>query len=188
MHKALTIADINQVNKKSPPEKLTKINFPKYNLEDISILKQFPNLEEINLNDNWIKTLSPFANLVHLKELYLKNNEIDSFKEVNHLKKLRCLKVLFLKDNPIQFNLNYRKEIFVILPQLEHLDENKTVYVSKHNIIRSSCSSNEISHYETIKVSNVVQSVALLLNDLSLEQNEELKMYVEKRINKLTNK
>ena len=72
-----------------------------------------------------------------------------------------------------------RKEIFVILPQLEHLDENKTVYVSKHNIIRSSCSSNEISHYETLKVSNVVQSVALLLNDLSLEQNEELKMYDE---------
>lgn len=77
-------------------------------LSDVSILQRIPNLEVCSLSVNRINTLKDFSNLVSLRELYLRKNEISDLDEVRYLQSLPNLQVLWLADNPIAERTGYK--------------------------------------------------------------------------------
>ena len=70
-------------------------------LEDISTLKDMPNIEICSLSLNKIKTLRDFQHCRKLTELYLRKNQIENLQDIKYLQSLQHLKVLWLWDNPI---------------------------------------------------------------------------------------
>ncbi len=103
---------------KSDVAKITELNLANQDLNDISDLKNFPNLTVLYLEDNKISDLTPLtglkkltklklsenkiskiaplAGLTKLTSLYLDNNQISDF---SVLSKLTALKCLYLKSN-----------------------------------------------------------------------------------------
>ena len=79
---------------------LIDLNFWASDLEDVSILSEMPNVETVSLSLNKITSLQYFRSCSNLKELFLRKNKIDNLREINYLKNLPNLKVLWLWDNP----------------------------------------------------------------------------------------
>ena len=124
MSKSLTLDMIlsRSTNKKSLST-IKSLNLYGMNLEDISILADFPSLEIISLSLNNIKDLSVFRSLKNIKELYLKDNKISDLEEIENLRGNVGIEVLSLKNNPICGTLDYKKKVLEILPNLKKLDE-----------------------------------------------------------------
>ncbi|EGF77644.1 hypothetical protein BATDEDRAFT_27501 [Batrachochytrium dendrobatidis JAM81] len=70
-----------------------------------------------------ISTLASFASLVHLRELYLRQNHISDLRELLYLAELKSLRVLWLAENPITEYSAYRHSVLRILPHLDTLDD-----------------------------------------------------------------
>ncbi|KAJ1339558.1 hypothetical protein BSLG_005805 [Batrachochytrium salamandrivorans] len=70
-----------------------------------------------------ISTLASFASLVHLRELYLRQNHISDLRELLYLAELKSLRVLWLAENPITEYPAYRHSVLRILPHLDTLDD-----------------------------------------------------------------
>ena len=104
-------------------DEVTKLNMWSYNLRDVSIVEKLPNLEIACFSVNKIRTLEPFSKCPNLKVLFLRANEIADFAELKHLQELKHLKSLWLLDNPIAQDDNYRKIIVQMLPNLIRIDE-----------------------------------------------------------------
>jgi Leucine-rich repeat (LRR) protein len=99
------------VLQKSKCDKLSQIknlNLWGSELEDISTLKDMPNIEICSLSLNKIKTLRDFQHCRKLAELYLRKNLIENLQDIKYLQGLQHLKVLWLWDNPICQHPNYR--------------------------------------------------------------------------------
>ncbi len=111
---------------------LKVINIWGKDVEDISILTKFPNLETLCLSCNNISDLSHIQNCHALKELYLRNNKIKDLKQLMHLKSLNNLRILSINDNPITQIENYRYFVEKNLPQIKNLDRFPTInYLSQ---------------------------------------------------------
>jgi hypothetical protein len=106
---------------------IKKLNLYAEDLLDVSLISKMPNIEVLSLSSNQISSLSPLTNCLNVREIYLRNNNIDSFKVLNHLKHLLNLKVLWLEGNPICNDINYREKVFNILPQVIFLDNKKRI-------------------------------------------------------------
>ena len=106
---------------------IKKLNLYAEDLLDVSLISKMPNIEVLSLSSNQISSLSPLTNCLNVREIYLRNNNIDSFKELDHLKHLLNLKVLWLEGNPICNDINYREKVFNILPQVIFLDNKKRI-------------------------------------------------------------
>ena len=131
----LILSQSNKIN-----SNLISLNVCGNNINDISLLAQYPSLEVISLNNNNIKDLTVFKNLKNLKKLNLKDNKISDFNQIESLKNCKQLESLSLKDNPITKEQNYQKRIREILPQLKRLDDielnkiiNKEIKISMKN-------------------------------------------------------
>ena len=122
MSKKLSRELIAQKVKSDRIESIRNLNLWGSNIEDISIIREMPSLEIVSLSVNKIRTLSPFANLQNLRELYLRRNLIANLNEIKYLTNCENLSVLWLSENPICDNPNYRAVIICILPQLQKLD------------------------------------------------------------------
>jgi cilla- and flagella-associated protein len=90
-------------------------------LEDVTIVKDLPNLEICSLSLNKIKSLAAFQQCRKLTELYLRKNSIENLSDIRYLSNLP-LKVIWLVDNPICNHANYRLYIIKVLPNLVKLD------------------------------------------------------------------
>ena len=123
MSKKLTRELITLKVKSDRLESIRKLNLWGSNLEDISIIAEMPSLEIVSLSVNKIRTLKPFSNLQNLKELYLRKNLISNLNEIKHLTECDNLTKLWLKENPICDNPNYREVIICVLPQVQNLDD-----------------------------------------------------------------
>jgi len=106
---------------------IKKLNLYAEDLLDISLISKMPKIEVVSLSSNQISSLSPLTNCLNVREIYLRNNNIDSFKELSHLKNLMNLKVLWLEGNPICNDIYYREKVFNILPQAIFLDNKKRI-------------------------------------------------------------
>ena len=104
-----------------------------YNLESLSLnstglnsLTHFPklsNLIRIDLNDNEIKSgLNELTKLTELMQICLKNNKIDSFEELKHLKTLNSLVYIDLFGCPVANVKDYRDQLFEMIPSLQIVD------------------------------------------------------------------
>ncbi len=123
MSKKLSRELIAQKVRSDRIESIRNLNLWGSNIEDISIIREMPSLEIVSLSVNKIRTLAPFANLQNLRELYLRRNLIANLNEIKHLTNCENLTVLWLSENPICDNPNYRDVIICILPQLQKLDD-----------------------------------------------------------------
>ena len=123
MSKKLSRELIAQKVKSDRIESIRNLNLWGSNIEDISIIREMPSLEIVSLSVNKIRTLAPFANLQNLRELYLRRNLIANLNEIKYLTNCENLTVLWLSENPICDNPNYREVIICILPQLQKLDD-----------------------------------------------------------------
>ena len=123
MSKKLSRELIAQKVKSDRIESIRNLNLWGSNLEDVSIIEDMPSLEIVSLSVNKIKTLRPFANLANLRELYLRRNLISNLNEIKYLTDCQNLSVLWLSENPICDNPNYRAVIICVLPQLQKLDD-----------------------------------------------------------------
>ena len=79
---------------------IEKINLWGNELEDVSLLRDMPNLRIISLSVNKLNTLEDFAFCPKLKELYLRKNEVRDLNEISHLVNLPFLDTLWLEENP----------------------------------------------------------------------------------------
>lgn len=140
MSKKLTLDLILSETNNKNFSNITTLNIVDNNINDISILTQFPSLEIVSLCTNNIKDLSVFKNLKNIKKLNLKENKISDFSQIESLKNCKQLEYLNLKENPISKDPNYTQKIKEILPQLKVLDDieifkniNKDIRISMKN-------------------------------------------------------
>ena len=91
-------------------------------LEDISIIKDMPNIETCSLSLNKIISLKAFTSCKKLTELFLRKNLVTDLLEIKYLTYCPSLRVLWLWDNPIADHPLYRTYIIKMLPNLVKLD------------------------------------------------------------------
>ena len=122
MGKQLTPELIVQRTKTDKFMTIKNLNLWGNDLDEVSAVKDLPNLEVLSLSVNRIATLRDFANCPKLTELYLRKNAIADLTEVQYLTSLKQLRVLWLWDNPCAETPNYRLIVIKMLPQLAKLD------------------------------------------------------------------
>eukprot|EP00830_Metopus_es_P022284 TRINITY_DN9811_c0_g1_i1.p1 TRINITY_DN9811_c0_g1~~TRINITY_DN9811_c0_g1_i1.p1 ORF type:complete len:265 (-),score=57.87 TRINITY_DN9811_c0_g1_i1:59-853(-) len=125
MGKQLTPEFIIQRTKSDKFEAIKNLNLWGNDLEDVSAIKDLPNLEVLSLSVNRIATLRDFATCPKLTELYLRKNAVSDLSEVQYLCPLKQLRVLWLWDNPCAETPNYRLIVIKMLPQLVKLENNE---------------------------------------------------------------
>lgn len=102
-------------------------------IEDITLLRQMPNLEIVSLSVNRILSLKEFANCKKLQELYLRKNNISDLDELSYLIDLPDLRILWLLDNPCSEQENYREIVIKTLPNIRKLDNNDVTSDERKN-------------------------------------------------------
>ncbi|KAJ7369740.1 hypothetical protein OS493_036771 [Desmophyllum pertusum] len=115
-------------------ENVKNLNFWGSDLNDISVLRQMPNVEVLSLSVNNITSLKDFAHCPRLRELYLRKNSIRDINEIGCLKNLPKLRVLWLSDNPCASVEQYRMTVLKNLPKLTKLD---TVVVEETEVLEA---------------------------------------------------
>ena len=119
----LTEALIRSKMKVNSLEDIHNLNMWGNHLSDVSFVAKLPNVETITLSVNEISSLEPFSRCPKLQELFLRRNQISSLRELFHLQKLSHLRVLWLSDNPIVDEPDYRLFTIACLSGLTKLDE-----------------------------------------------------------------
>lgn len=89
-------------------QSIKNLNLWGNDLEDISLIKDMPNVEICSLSLNKISTLKDFQTCKKLKELYLRKNLVQDLLEIKYLTMCPSLKVVWLWDNPIALHPLYR--------------------------------------------------------------------------------
>ena len=109
-------------------------------LEDVS-----ETLEELWLSYNLITSLDGLASLGNLTTLYISNNQIKAWTEVEKLAALPRLRDLLLIGNPIYEGLSKeeaRLEVLRRLPHLKKLDGDLVTHEEKEKVTQSSGNGN----------------------------------------------
>ena len=123
------------IKKKHPGKKLEKMKYLNIwgeDIENIDIISEMKGLKLISLSANKISSLKPLENLIQLKELYLRQNNISDLNEINYLSNCPNLKSLWLVGNPIcKNNDEFLKAIIEKLPNLAFLDNKPIAQIKK---------------------------------------------------------
>lgn len=101
------------------------VNFNCWGMElsDLTILERMPEVEVLSLSINNVATLTYFSGCAKLRELYLRRNFVADLSEITHLLSLPELRCLWLSNNPIADEDNYRMSVLRTLPGLTKLDD-----------------------------------------------------------------
>ncbi len=98
-------------------------------MEEDGLQLQFENLTTLDLSKNRLKSCRPFAHLNTLNELWLSQNDISTFEDVEPLSRLGTrdgaeLIEIYLEHNPIYNDFEYRKKLKEMIPSLIQIDAN----------------------------------------------------------------
>lgn len=96
MGKALTAELIQMKCKTEKLVNIKNLNLWGNDIEDISLIRDMPNIEICSLSLNKILTLKDFVNCKKLTELFLRKNLISDLQEVKYLIHCPNLKILWL--------------------------------------------------------------------------------------------
>ena len=96
-------------------------------ISDVDILLRMPNVEVLSLSVNGIRSLRSFGQCHRLRELYLRKNDVKNLADIQHLAGIKCLKILWLSDNPCAETHEYRATVIQHLPNLEKLEFSKSI-------------------------------------------------------------
>ena len=121
--KSLTLQMVQMRCKTDQIATIDKINLWGNDLEDVSLLKEMPNLRVVSLSVNKLASLEVFAYCPKLKELYLRKNQIRDLNEISFLQNLPFLDTLWLDENPCAMHPKYRATVDSMLPNLVKLDD-----------------------------------------------------------------
>ena len=91
-------------------------------------LRNLTSLKILDIGANEIEKIENVDALTQLEELWLNDNQINTFEGLEKVTK--TLKTIYLERNPIQLNNDatvYQKEILKQLPNLTQLDDNPIV-------------------------------------------------------------
>ena len=92
-------------------------------LKDISIVNQCKSIESATFSNNNISSLRCFKNLQFLRELSLASNNISDINELLYLGTCPNISKLWLKNNPISKQWDYRIQVIKYIPSLKYLDD-----------------------------------------------------------------
>jgi Leucine-rich repeat len=146
MADALTVGIIQAKSKTDNLKMISKLNLSGIGFEDISILRQMPNLEVVSLPVNRITSLKEFQYLTKLTDLSVRKNNISQISNLLYLRQLPNLKNLWMMENPISSQANYRLLVVALLPHLEKLD-NKEVTAEE----RAAARQVDVGNIENVK-------------------------------------
>nr|CDP93271.2 Bm3248 [Brugia malayi] len=109
-------------------ECVRKLNLWGCDIDNIDLCSQMINLQILSLSMiifsmNRVKCLKPLENCMQLEELYLRKNEISSLNELEHLRNLKLLRILWIDENPCTADNKHRAKVLRILPNLTRLDD-----------------------------------------------------------------
>ena len=80
------------------------------------------NLQTIEIANNKIDDISGLEHMSKLEEFWANSNQIGNFKEVEKLAPNASLLTVYLENNPIQKDPQYRRKIKLVLPTLTQID------------------------------------------------------------------
>ncbi|KAK6102072.1 Leucine Rich repeats (2 copies) family protein [Brugia pahangi] len=106
-------------------ECVRKLNLWGCDIDNIDLCSQMINLQILSLSMNRVKCLKPLENCMQLEELYLRKNEISSLNELEHLRNLKLLRILWIDENPCTADNKHRAKVLRILPNLTRLDDKR---------------------------------------------------------------
>lgn len=98
------------------------MNLCLFEIDNLAVLRELPNLEIVSLSHNKVSTLKDLAYCSKLQEIYIRKNNICDLQEVAHLARLPNLRVLWLSHNPCAEHPYYRPYIVRKLQSLVKLD------------------------------------------------------------------
>ena len=101
---------------------LKNVNLCLFEIDNLTILREMPNLEIVSLSHNKVSTLKDLSYCQKLQEIYIRKNAICDLQEVGHLARLPHLRVLWLSHNPCAEHQYYRPYIVRKLQALVKLD------------------------------------------------------------------
>ncbi|TGZ46494.1 Serine/threonine-protein phosphatase [Temnothorax longispinosus] len=131
--KDLTLLSLqsNRITKIENIEELKKLNelyLSENGIMCIEGIGNCPELTTLDLANNKIKKIQNMDHLENLEEFWMNNNEIEDWSTLESLKANKKLQTVYLENNPIAKDPNYRRKIMLLLPWLEQLDA--TLYIS----------------------------------------------------------
>ena len=92
-------------------------------IERIEGIEELTHLNTLDLSFNKLTKLENLENQKELTDLWLNYNKLkhyDDFKEVEKIKD--SLKTIYLQNNPVSMNPNYRQKIIELVPNIEQID------------------------------------------------------------------
>ena len=106
---------------------IQELNLRGNRIEDLSALgaEELPRLTVLDLAENRIKTLKPLRACDHLSFLDVRDNKLEAIRQVEFLKDLKSLEVLYFIGNPAARKPHYRKRIIFRLPHIDRIDFTK---------------------------------------------------------------
>jgi len=108
--------------KSNDVSQLKNVNLCLFEIDNLAVLRQLPNLEIVSLSHNKVSTLKDLAHCAKLQEIYIRKNSICDLQEVAHLSRLPSLRVLWLSHNPCAEHPYYRPYVVRKLQALVKLD------------------------------------------------------------------
>ena len=97
--------------KSNDVSQLKNVNLCLFEIDNLAVLRELPNLEIVSLSHNKVSTLKDLAYCGKLQEIYIRKNNICDLQEVAHLARLPNLRVLWLSHNPCADHPYYRPYI-----------------------------------------------------------------------------
>ena len=108
--------------KSNDVSQLKNVNLCLFEIDNLAVIRELPNLEIISLSHNKVSTLKDLSYCQKLQEVYIRKNNICDLQEVAHLSRLQNLRVLWLSHNPCADHPYYRPYVVRKLPALIKLD------------------------------------------------------------------
>ena len=119
---SLTVNHVLQRCRMNDPHHVRRMNVCSSSLDDITVMRQFGNVEVCSFSANDICDLEALRDCGRLTELHLRRNRIADFMQLLHLSHLP-LRSVGLSENPICAHPAYRKLTISALPSLVRLDD-----------------------------------------------------------------
>lgn len=97
--------------------------------------------------------------------MYLRKNRISDFNQLDYLKNLKHLKVIYLDDNPISKDKQYWLKVIKKLKNLEILDDKEITQVEKDQANKNTKQEHIPQHIVKNKTNNdnIMSAILLLL-------------------------
>lgn len=92
----------------------------------------FTQLNTIDMSRNRLADTSPFAHLKSLSDLWISGNDIKTYDDIESLRGLTELDVVYLEYNPVASEFEYRKKLAEMIPSLTQIDANMIGGLAQH--------------------------------------------------------